>query len=295
MARRHTRHPKSKCPCTQKKFSQLPGIRRIWTYILGCHKTSDYHDRLQISYHILSSKKNPPPLRNACDFVLQFNLTIAHNPRKMNNSADFFSRLEIYPNEKIFLNFREDLPTKPIEVNIKSTGITQEEPVFFDTTDQQETTQKELWKRKEGARTAIPNDPPVITAPRCYATDLHKVRTIVKIAQVTKPSRILIEQDSGPTLLNFKREMLGLPFDEQILKKDARNMQFSQNKNVLSSKMIYSFDNTITTLAKLLTYRSFCRDNYSKCYYNHYMEQLVNTQAFQKSCKKFDKNTTFLQ
>ena len=46
------------------------------------------------------------------------------------------------PNEKIILKIREDFPTKPIEVNIESTGIAQEEPVFFDTTDQQETTEK---------------------------------------------------------------------------------------------------------------------------------------------------------
>ena len=41
------------------------------------------------------------------------------------------------PNEKRILNFIEDIPTKPIEVNIESTGIAQEEPVFIDTTDLQ--------------------------------------------------------------------------------------------------------------------------------------------------------------
>ena len=50
-----------------------------------------------------------------------------------------------------------------------------------------------------------------------YANGLHDDTTIVKRAQLTKPSRILIAQDSDPTLLNFKRELLGLPFDEQIL------------------------------------------------------------------------------
>ena len=63
-----------------------------------------------------------------------------------------------------------------------------------------------------------------------YSNDLHKDTTIVKIAQLTKPSRIFIDQDSGPTLLNFKREMLGLPFDEQIILKDARYMHYSRNK-----------------------------------------------------------------
>ena len=162
------------------------------------------------------TKMIPPPLWNACDFVLQFNFTISHIPGKMNTAADFLSRLEMDPNEKINLKIREDIPTKPIEVNIESTGIAQEEPVFFDSIDQQETTEKELWIRKEEARNTIPNDPPVITVSCYYANDLHKDTTIVNIAQLTKPSRILNEQDTDPTLFNFKREMLGLPFVRQI-------------------------------------------------------------------------------
>ena len=101
-------------------------------------------------------------------------------------------------------------------MNIESTGIAQEEQVFFDPTDQPETTEKELWKRKEEARNAIPNDPPVITVSCYYANDLHKDTTIVNIAQLTEPSRILIEYDSAPTLLNFNHQMLGLPFGEQF-------------------------------------------------------------------------------
>ena len=100
----------------------------------------------------------------------------------------------MYPNRKFFLKNREDIPTKPNDVNIEFTGIAQEEPVFSDTTEQHETTEKELWKRKE-ARNAIPKDPPVITVSGYYANDLHKDTTIVNIAQLTKPSRIPIEQN----------------------------------------------------------------------------------------------------
>ena len=152
----------------------------------------------------------PPPLWNACDFVLQFNFTSAHIPGKRNTAADFLSRLELDPNERIILKVRGDIATKPIEVNIESTGIAQEEAVFFDTTDQQETTEKELRKQKEDRRNAIPNDPRVITVSCYYANDLHKDTTIVNITQLTKPSHILIEQHSDPTLLNFKREMFAL-------------------------------------------------------------------------------------
>ena len=189
----------------------------------------------------LQTKMILPPLWNACDFVLQFNFTIAHIPGKMNTAADFSSRLEMDPNEKIILKIREDIPTKPIEVNIESTGIAQEEPVFSEPTDQQETTEKELWQRKQEVRNAIANEPPVIAVSCYYANDLHKDTTIVNIAQLTKPSRILIEQESDPTLLNFKREMLGLPFDEQKLLNDARYMYYSRNKKriIIKDDILY--------------------------------------------------------
>ena len=187
------------------------------------------------------TKMIPPPLWNACDFVLQFNFTIAHISGKMNTAADFLSQLEMDPNEKKISKIREDIPTKPIEVNIESTGIAQEENVFHDPTDQRETTEKELWTRKEEARIAILNDPTVITVSCYYAIDLHKDTTIVNIAQLTKPSRILIEQYSDPTLLIFKREIMGLPFDEQILLNDARYMRYSRNKKriIIKDDMLY--------------------------------------------------------
>ena len=200
----------------------------------------------------------------------------------MNTAADFLSRLEMDPNEKIILKIREDIPTKAIEVNIESTGIAQEEQVFFNPAEPQETTEKELWKRKEDVRIAITNDPPVITVSCYYANDLHKDTTIVNIAQLSKPSRILIEQDSDPTLLNFKREMLGLPFDEQILLNDARYMHYSRNKKriIIKNDILYrQYYNDIGEISHL---QVFYPDNYLKYSYNQYMEQLANTQAFQK-------------
>ena len=85
-------------------------------------------------------------------------------------------------------------------------------------------------EHKEEARNAITNEPPVITVSCKYANDLHRDTTNVNIAKITKPSRILFERDSDPTLLNIKREMLGLPFDEQILLNDARYIHFSRKK-----------------------------------------------------------------
>ena len=79
--------------------------------------------------------------------ILYCNSTLlSHTFQGKYTAADFLSRLEMDPNEKIILKSGKDIPTKPIEVNIESPGIAQEEPVFFEPTDQQETTEKKLQK-----------------------------------------------------------------------------------------------------------------------------------------------------
>ena len=91
----------------------------------------------------------PPHLWKACDFVLQFNFTIAHIPGKTNTSANFSSRLESDPNEKTFLNIRENIPKQPIEVNIESTGIAREDQVFFNTDDVSLPSEEQQWQQKQ--------------------------------------------------------------------------------------------------------------------------------------------------
>ena len=62
----------------------------------------------------------------------------------------------------------------------------------------------------------MPTESPVITVSCYYANDPHKDITISSIAHLTKPLRILIVQDSDPSLLKFKREIFGLSFEQQI-------------------------------------------------------------------------------
>ena len=63
----------------------------------------------------------PPALWNACDYVLQYNFVIAHVAGSMNTAADFLSRTEFNPIEKLEMNIRNDIQTAAIEVNIQST------------------------------------------------------------------------------------------------------------------------------------------------------------------------------
>ena len=125
----------------------------------------------------------PPPLWKSWDFVLQLSFTIAQVFGEMITAADFLSRLDWDTYGMIVLKIREDIATKPSQVYLESTGIAQKETFFFDTTDQHETTEKELWKSKKRTRNAIPSDRPVIKTLWYYANGLQKDTTIVNVAQ----------------------------------------------------------------------------------------------------------------
>ena len=71
----------------------------------------------------------PRAIWNACDFVLQFKFRIMHVAGSQNTAANFLSRLT--PNEKVQLKLRDDILTSPLEVNLRSTDVADEEQLFF--------------------------------------------------------------------------------------------------------------------------------------------------------------------
>ena len=85
------------------------------------------------------TKMIPPSVWNACDFLLQFHFEIAHVSRKMNTAADFLSRLDINPKDKVLLQIREDIQTTPIQVKIQSSDIHEEDQFYFLPEDDSET------------------------------------------------------------------------------------------------------------------------------------------------------------
>ena len=133
----------------------------------------------------------PPTLWNACDYVMQFNFTIAHIPGKNNTAADYLSRLEICPKEKLILRIREDISTTPIELNVQSAGVTEEEQIFY--TDDDEETEEQIWKRKQDARSNPMNQPPDVLLDHLSTHDNTQFQT-QNIQKLAKPTTMAIEQ-----------------------------------------------------------------------------------------------------
>ena len=64
-----------------------------------------------------------------------------------NTAADFLSRLELTPKEKVQLKLRDDIITAPIEVNLQSTDVADEEQLYF-LPDEEEDSEQEIFARK---------------------------------------------------------------------------------------------------------------------------------------------------
>ena len=60
--------------------------------------------------------------------------------------------MEMDPTEKLVLKIREDVETRPIEVNVQSAGVSEEEQIFF--TEEDNETEEQIWKRKQQSKRA---------------------------------------------------------------------------------------------------------------------------------------------
>ena len=100
--------------------------------------------------HFFQLKVKPPPLWNDSDSVLQYNFVIAHLAGAMNTAADFLSRAEVNPTEKLEMNIRNDVITKAIEVSIKTTRVAEEELLYI--LPEETPTEQQLWEEKDTLR-----------------------------------------------------------------------------------------------------------------------------------------------
>ena len=157
-----------------------------------------------------------PPLWNACDYVIQFNFIIAHIPGKNNTAADHLSRMKMDTNEKLILKIREDVETRPIEVNVHSAGVSEEEQVFF--TEEGDETEEQIWERMRLSKERHKVDEAVI-----HIDDIckNKVDEVPNFTQkLRRTNQILMDQARDTILLQLETKIQNEEYSEEILQQD---------------------------------------------------------------------------
>ena len=161
----------------------------------------------------------PPTLWNACDYVIQFNFKIAHIPGKNNTAADYLSRLEVCPKQKLILRIREDISTTSIELNVQSAGVIEEDQIFL--TDDDEETEEQIWQRKKDARSHPTNQVPDISLEKLSVHNgvSSQQTTLQRLSNITTMD---IEQQNDVILRQLRLKLQKEDFLETILQQDPR-------------------------------------------------------------------------
>ena len=77
-----------------------------------------------------------------------------HVAGTQNTAADFLSRIDLNPKERVELKVREDITFRPIQVNLQSTDVADEEQLFFLPEETIETEEEVILQKKQARQNA---------------------------------------------------------------------------------------------------------------------------------------------
>ena len=112
---------------------------------------------------------------------------------------------------------REDVQTVPIEINVQSAGVSQEEQIFY--TNDDDETEEQFWARKEAIRKNPPIEEPAVTI-QTFSTNLVKQQPDIHV-QLPKTNQVIIEQPKHAVIQQLKAKLLHEDYSENVLQQDA--------------------------------------------------------------------------
>ena len=123
------------------------------------------------------------------------------------------------------MKIREDVQTLPIEINVQSAGVSQEEQIFY--TNDDDETEEQLWARKEAIRKNPATDEPTVTI-QTLSTNLVKQHPDIQV-RLRKTNQIFIEQSKDAVLQQLKAKLLHEEYSENLLHQDTRYRHYANN------------------------------------------------------------------
>ena len=153
-----------------------------------------------------------------------------HVAGSQNTAADVLSRLELTPKEKVQLKLRDDILTSPIEINLQSSDVADEEQLFF-LPEEEEESEQEIFARKAQSKQRAQED---------HEKDLStKVPEIVKLplssavysfGAIKEHARIRNGQDADPLLKALKLRISHEEYDKHLLKLNQEDKIYYDTK-----------------------------------------------------------------
>ena len=223
-------------PRPSKKWGLCPtNSGFVHTYLVGNNSTNSCNDRQQISIEVFLNKSDSPTLWNACGYV-QHNFHIMHEAGTQNTAADFLSRIDLNPKERVELKIRDDITIRPIQVNLQSTDVADEEQFFFIPDETIETEEEILLQKEQAKQTAR-----VEVTTKIKLAIQETTPTPINIASYTfgaieEDARMRVEQDTDIVFRAIKKKLLCEEYDKQLIQPAPRAKRLLVHDNRLIVK-----------------------------------------------------------
>ena len=179
------------------------------------------------------TKTIPPTLWNACDYVLQFNFHIMHVAGTQNTAADFLSRIDLNPKERVELKIRNDITVRPIQVNLQSTDVADEEQLFFLPEETIETEEEILLQKEQARQAARDEDSTRIKLAIKETNPIPINKASYTFGAIKEDARIRVEQDSDPVFKTIKKKLICEEYDKHLLQTDTTAKRLLVHENRL--------------------------------------------------------------
>ena len=134
------------------------------------------------------------------------------------------------------LKIREDVETRPIEVNVQSAGVSEEEQIFF--TEQDNETEEQIWERKKQSKKGLMVPETVIHIDAISENTIEEITNFTQ--KLRRTNQILLEQSKDPILLQLKAKLQKEEYSEEILQQDFRYKYYLNNidRKILKDEIV---------------------------------------------------------
>ena len=186
------------------------------------------------------TKAIPPTLWNACDYVLQFNFLIMHVAGTQNTAADFLSIIDLNPTERVELKIRNDITIQPIQVNLQSTDVTDEEQFLFLPDETIETEEEILLQEEQARQTARDEVTTKMELAIQEAIPIPINRASYTFGAIKEDARIRVEQDSDLVFKAIKKKVICEEYDKHLLQTDstAKRLLVHENRLIVKDRIL---------------------------------------------------------
>ena len=163
-----------------------------------------------------------------------------HVAGTQNTAADFLSRIDLNPREKVELKMRNDILIQPIQVNLQSTDVADEEQLFFFPEETIETEEEILLQKEQARQNARDEEITKIKLSIKETTPNPINKASYTFGAIKDDARIRVEQDSDLVFKALKRKLICEEYDKHPLQTDpkAKRLLVHENRLIVKDRIL---------------------------------------------------------